>query len=458
MLKKACVTIAALLPLMAVQAKADAPAAYNCDNQPSCEVSPGKYGAMSSPTKSKFNLSIGGFVKLDYTYNSEAVGAYFPAGPAPAKGTPASQKDETLMTARQSRIWFKADGPTFLGAKTAALIEGDFFGYSSLSNEYGNFRMRHAYASMDWKNDQLLFGQFWDVFGPVGGNTLDLRQSGHTGAPAAPRVPQIRYTHRFDLNKDNAIKFVVAAENPVQDSPNNAGAGTFMPPSGTAQNVGTFITSTNPSLGNSGAFGAVPNAAGQLVFSSKVLGSSPGFWGMSMNPLQVGLFGTYGTQKFIGNKAVPVSGYGAFTSIPILKSADGVSRKMTASFEASTYMAQGLAVQGANQNGTIGTLGNYVAPRDFGYIVQASFWPTHDVGVAAGVGRRGTITIADTPAGSERYSQLLFANVSYDLNAAFRIAAEYEHDETHYNGIPVGGATSNYGQINTGRFCVMYFF
>ncbi len=165
---------------------------------------------MSSPVRSKFNLSVGGYVKLDYVYNSAAVGPYFPQNSIPAKGTTANKRDESLMTARQSRLWFKAAGPTLLGAKTGAVIEGDFFGTGSLSNEFGNMRMRLAFASLDWANTQVIFGQFWDIFGLAAANTLDLRQGGPAGAPANPRVPQIRLTQKFNLNKDNYVKWYSA--------------------------------------------------------------------------------------------------------------------------------------------------------------------------------------------------------------------------------------------------------
>jgi hypothetical protein len=239
---------------------------------------------------------------------------------------------------------------------------------------------------------------------------------------------------------------------------------TVMPPTGTAQNVGTFISSTNPSLGNNNSYGSVVNGAAQLVFSTKAIGVAPGFWGMSMNPLQVGLFGMYGTQKITGNdQAVPVSGYGAFAFIPVLNSKDGLSRKMTANLEATAYVSEGLGVQGGNVVGLVGAAGHYRAARGFGYLVQGAFYPTHDLGLAAGIGRRAILNNGSYAAGSERNQTLLFANVSYDLNAAFRIAAEYEHDESHFKGIPgaangYAGATSDVGQLNTGRLCVMYFF
>ena len=79
-------------------------------------------------------------------------------------------------------------------------------------------------------------------------------------------------------------------------------------------------------------------------------------------------------------------------------------------------------------------------------------------------GRRGTINSADYAAGTERYQQLFFINTAYDLNAAVRIAAEFEHGSSHFKGIPAGsptaptGATADSGQINTARLSLMYFF
>lgn len=458
MLKKLSVAIATLLPMLAVNAMAeepslakDLPPPYNCDYEPSCEVAPGIYGAMSSPVRSKFNLSVGGYVKLDYVYNSSAVGPYFPQNSIPAKGTTANKRNESLMTARQSRLWFKAAGPTLLGAKTGAVIEGDFFGTGSLSNEFGNLRMRLAFASLDWANTQVIFGQFWDIFGLAAANTLDLRQGGPAGAPANPRVPQIRLTQKFNLNKDNHIKLVFGVQNPIQDAANPTGT----PGSG---------TSNDPSLGNAGSYGPAVNGAAQITWVSKALGVAPGFWGLPMNSLQLGLFGLAGTQKITGNKAVDVYGYGFYGFVPLLKSSDGKSRKMTASFETQAYVSSGLGVLSANTVSLQGTAPNLYAPEGYGLLAQTVFYPTQNWGVTAGYGRRGIINSADYAAGTERYQQLLFVNTAYDLNAAVRIAAEFEHGSSHFKGIPSGpptaptGATGDSGQINTARLSLMYFF
>ena len=128
-MKKVLGFIAASMLLAAPALAADAPT-YNCDYQPSCEVAPGVYGAMASPVKSKFDLSIAGFVRLDYAYNSTNLGAT--GFLTPTTGDPQDlvhPRPRPVHSHRPkvSRFAFKVAGPTFLGAKTSALIESGFF-------------------------------------------------------------------------------------------------------------------------------------------------------------------------------------------------------------------------------------------------------------------------------------------------------------------------------------------
>ena len=222
-------------PALGLEGTQDPPAQYNCDYQPSCEVAPGIYGKMSNPVVSKFKLSIGGYVKLDYAYNSVNLGPSGaispPTGAIPSRAVAstavAAEQEQSILSMRQSRLWFKVDGPTFLGAKTGALIEGDFYGDNSAATESPMLRMRLAYGTMDWANTQVLFGQFWDLFAPMAASTLDFRMSAPYGAPASPRIPQIRLTHRINLNPDNQLKVIVAVQDPDQFGNNqNAASGT----------------------------------------------------------------------------------------------------------------------------------------------------------------------------------------------------------------------------------------
>jgi hypothetical protein len=413
--------------------------AYNCDYSPSCEVSPGVYGAMASPVTSKFNMSIGGYVKLDYAHNTNAVGPVSPGAPGGGL-TSNSHKDESIFTAKQSRFWLKVAGPTFLGAKTGALVEADFYGSNSLSNEFGNLRMRHAYGTMDWAKTQVLFGQFWDVFGPAAADTIDFRQGGTTGAPNNPRVPQLRITQKIDFNKDNGIKLVVAAQNPTQDAA--AGASNSMSPYKDA--------------GGNGPYGSGVNFAGQAMFISKVLGVTPGFMGLGMSPMQVGFFGLKGSMKLVGNHHIDNYGYGAYAYVPILKSADGKHRNMTLSYEGQIYQASGLDVQGANNATLQGAFPYKYAPKGWGYFSQLRFYPTQDLGITAGHMARHAGDYNDYGANFEKRNQLSYGNITYDLNAAVRVATEYEHMETTYGKVSAGKIP--YAQNNTFRLAAYYFF
>jgi hypothetical protein len=447
MFKKLCMLTTTLL-LAAVPVLAEERVPYNCDFSPSCEVAPGIYGAMGSPAQSKFNLSIGGYVKLDYAHNTNAVGPVSPG--APGGGLPVNgSKDESIFTAKQSRFWLRVAGPTFLGAKTNALIEADFFGANALANEFGNLRMRHAYGSMDWANTQVLFGQFWDIFGPAAADTIDFRQGGASGAPSNPRVPQIRVTQKVNFNADNTLKFVLGVQNPVEDS---AAAG-------------------SNSMSKTGSFGSLVNAAGQIMYSSKVLGVSPGFMGLGMSPLQVGVFGLAGSQKVAGNHAVDVYGYGVYGFVPILKSKDGKNRAMTLSLETQAYIAAGMDVQGATALSVVSNKPNLTGAKGYGLYGQLKFHPTQDMGITGGYMRRNvlnasnynglsaaTLGLSNTANGVEQFNEIVYGNITYDLNAAVRLATEYEFNRTQYMATAAGKPTNAVGENNVFRLAAYYFF
>lgn len=426
----------AAVPAMAEEVPQVTAPEYNCDFQPSCEVAPGIYGKKSSPVMSKFNLSIGGFVKLDYAYNSVDfgnTGALTPgSGAIPRTTSAAGEAEQSIFTARQSRIWLKVAGPELLGAKTSALIEMDFYGDSGAAAESPQVRMRQAWGSIDWKNTGILFGQAYDVFGPMVASTIDFRSGAAFGTPNNPRVPQLRLTQKVDLTPANALKLVVGLQDPNQNGNNNTGADT--------------------------KFGASVNMAAQAMFISKALGVSPGYWGLSMNSLTAGVFGLIGSQKMnstAGDKSVDSWGYGVYTFVPVLKSKDGKSRAMTMSVEAQAYMAANMAFNSATAHATVGPATNPNAAKGYGFNAQLIFYPVQDLGVTAGYGRRNASNYADyqNTTDFQKSSTNIYTNIAYDLNAAIRVAAEYQNVNTQY-----GAATPGTGTANIGRFTLLYFF
>jgi hypothetical protein len=445
-------------PVMAEEVPQNVP--YNCDYNPSCEVAPGIYGKMASPVMSKFKLSLGGYVKLDYAYNSENLGNNGVISPGsggmPSKGITAlsttansatyAKQDQSIMSIRQSRLWVKADGPTFLGAKTMGLIEGDFYGDNSAATESPMFRARLAYGAMDWANTQVLFGQFWDNFGPMVASTQDFRSGGPFGAPNSPRIPQIKLTQKLNITKDDQLKFVVAVQDPDQFGNNQAAS--------------------------SGGYGSGVNYAGQVFYISKHLGVAPGYFGMSMNSLTLGAFGLYGTEKAFtnGTHNIDTFGYGAYAFVPILQSKDGKDRTMTMSFEGQTYVAANMAFNGATSTTVVGTpgLSNASTPsatatespaKNWAATGQVIFYPTQNLGITGGWGARYALNNGNYNILNYQVStQEIYGNVAYDLNAAVRVAAEYQNMKTVYGNANVAGGGQTTGIDNTLRLSAYYFF
>lgn len=110
------------------------------------------------------------------------------------------------MLAILSRAGVRITAPSVLGAKTRGYLEGDFFG--NAEGGINEFRLRHAWITLDWKNTQLGLGQYWHPFTIPELFPLTVNFSG--GAPYMPynRNPQIRLTQK--LGKFNVIAAAVS--------------------------------------------------------------------------------------------------------------------------------------------------------------------------------------------------------------------------------------------------------
>lgn len=162
----------------------------------------------------KFGITWNGFVKADYFFDSRQTIAaregHFLLYPAneklDANGEDINANPNLNMLAVQTRLIGKITGPDAFGAKTSGLIEGAFFGHSD--GDINGFRLRQAYAKLNWEKTELLFGQTWhpmfvtDCFPGV--------ISFNTGAPFQPfsRNPQVRVSRKFGEN----LKVVAALQ------------------------------------------------------------------------------------------------------------------------------------------------------------------------------------------------------------------------------------------------------
>ncbi len=110
------------------------------------------------------------------------------------------------MLAITSRLGGSITGPDAFGAKTSAILEAEFFG--NIEGDINEFRLRHAWAKLDWPKTQLAFGQYWhpmfatDCYPGV----VDF----NTGMPFQPfnRSPQVRLTQKLD--KANKLSLLLA--------------------------------------------------------------------------------------------------------------------------------------------------------------------------------------------------------------------------------------------------------
>lgn len=162
--------------------------------------------------KQSFGITFSGFVKTDLMFDTRQTVSiregHFLLYPQNEnlddKGNDINDKSSFNMLSIQTRLNGKITGPNALGAKTSGVIEGEFFGHSD--PDINGFRLRHAFAKLDWEKTSLLVGQTWhpmfiaEMFPGV--------VSFNTGVPFQPfsRNPQIRFTYSFD-----EIKFIAAA-------------------------------------------------------------------------------------------------------------------------------------------------------------------------------------------------------------------------------------------------------
>jgi hypothetical protein len=157
--------------------------------------------------KAKFGIKFSGFVKSDIIFDSRqtvtAREGHFLLYPMSADldqyGKDINGKSNFNMLSIQSRLKGVITGPDAFGAKTSALIEGAFFGHTN--EDVNGFRLRHAYAKLNWETTELLVGQYWHAMFIT--SCFPGTISFNTGVPFQPfsRNPQIRLTQKAEKFK-----------------------------------------------------------------------------------------------------------------------------------------------------------------------------------------------------------------------------------------------------------------
>jgi hypothetical protein len=174
------------------------------------------------PVKSKWSLTIAGFLQIDAIYDStqsflDNTGGTLVQRP----NTYLGDHDRMTMSFRNSRFGVRLGAPDFWGVKASGFIEFDFLGNQPggitepafFSN--ATMRARHVYLKLESEYVDLLFGQTWHLFGwqpYYNPNTAELQ-----GVPGQlfSRSVQLRLSHMFKTDPLN-VDVAAAAARPAQ--------------------------------------------------------------------------------------------------------------------------------------------------------------------------------------------------------------------------------------------------
>jgi len=159
---------------------------------------------------SDLDIQVYGNIRLDASYDSSQVepGNYIKWVRRETVNRNDNQFD---MTANQTRLGLRLNGPDDGQIKTSGLVEIDFYGSGGGENT-ANPRMRHAYMKLEWPAErfEILAGQTWDVISPLNPYTLNdtvLWWTGNIGY----RRPQLRLTKSYALSNNVDLKLEGAA-------------------------------------------------------------------------------------------------------------------------------------------------------------------------------------------------------------------------------------------------------
>lgn len=429
---------------------------------------------------SRWDVTIGGFVKADFGYADQGASAdtFIAARKSGSNENLYDEYGSYYNAAGETRLNFLIKGPDAWGAQSSAFIEGDFRGASNAN--YGVFNLRHAYMKFDWSTTSLLVGQTWQPWGYLNSyvylNTNDLLIFNRGN-----RQPQITLTQKFTKEWSGTVSLF---------SPYNAGS------SVNGQNIVNSYTRSG-----------YPQLAGEINWKSERLGKI-GPW-----MLQAGLGGFYGIEKVAFSRAggtqpttstttwqaggnVSAAGHfgddnvnawgAAFkTFIPIIpeKKPGALANSLALAFSVFTgqnwngpYLSTAVQAPTYNQGNF-----DYASPTLYGGWGQVMYYLTDKVFVNAQYGQirfnwsrkqrtfptnpsATQVAIANAPLDIRQY----IVNVIYDVNPAVRLGVEYSKYYTKYAGPGYTGSgtptvysangTKDNGAFDSIRIAAIYFF
>ena len=406
---------------------------------------------------SRYDVTLGGFVKMDLGWGSQDSGPDYAAavrGSMPNNQNRFDEYGNLYWYAGETRLNMLVKGPDAWGAKTGAFIEGDFRG-STVGASAGVFGLRQAYMNFNWVQSSLLIGQTWNEWGYIPSfNILGMGDLNPMGR--GRRNPQIRYTYK--INKSWSFYTGIFAEY------NTVG--------------GNNITTLSQ---NDSARSLLPHFMGEVTWKTDSCGKIGRF------PMQFSLGGFYGKEKktyrnvtntkweddSINSWTVALKGY-----IPIIPEKKG-NKAGAFGFTGATFIGQNnnlyyTSGPAASYDSALNPNAAYysaAATVNYGGWGQLSYYFTDNVWIN---GIYGTFSNNFSPntfravgANAIRTNQHMIANILWDINPAIRFGLEYARMITGYAaygpgtaGTDAAGATNldRSGTQDSVRVAAWYFF
>ena len=459
---------------------------------------------------SRWDLTIGGYVKVDAGYANQAAGAieqyYADRNNAFGNQNVSNAAGSFGMATGTSTLNFLVKGPDTWGAKTTAFIQGNFAAQTSnagyAGTRYGTFTLTHAYMDFTWANTKLMVGQNWQLWGFMPSYNF-LGMFDFQTAGKGNTVPQITVTQNFGKNFYASLG-VQEPYNMKDNLGQSAYAGQAQAPVGTSNATATSFNAGQNTT-SARVVSEIPDVVSEIGYKSDACGV------IGPNMMQFGVGGFWGQDKVIfltpaaSNKGT--STYGTNTVnrwasafkffIPVIPEKN-LNKAGALSLSGSIWTGQNLAnfFLGArdivstipyneSSQALTSTQRNYGVPVTTGGWGQISYYFTDKVyfnGLFGYLDNLVSNYYKNQYNNQVKMNQQYIGNIFYDVNPAVRVALEYSFIRTYYNGYGLGFAgngstylsqlTTNaasggtytgtalgtYGSLQTIRLAFFYFF
>jgi cell division septum initiation protein DivIVA len=342
---------------------------------------------------SDLDVQIYGILRLDSSYDTSQVepGNYIKWVKSEKDNKNDNQFD---MTANQSRLGLKINGPEDDQLKTSGLLEVDFYGLGEENK--ATIKMRHGYLKLEWPNDRfdIIAGQTWDVISPLNPYTLNdtvMWYAGNIGY----RRPQLRLTKSYSLGNDVNLKLEGALARTIGRKPSFTGAI------------------------DSGSDAGFPGMQARTSITFPWFGPKP---------TTIGISGHWAKEEY------DTSDSGAH------KNFDSWSTNLDVTQPISKWLAvKGELFNGENIDAYAGGIGQGVNLTTYQEIGSKGGWVAAELGpwdkwrfnVGAGV---DSVDRGDVKTGDRLMNRSIFGNVIYSINKNAEVGFELSRWQTDYKG------------------------